>query len=48
MLGINSGHRRPRFVRDFLEGEASVAAALAAYVHAVKSGEFPTQEHAYQ
>jgi 3-methyl-2-oxobutanoate hydroxymethyltransferase len=48
MLGINSGHRRPRFVRDFLKGEASIAVALEAYVRAVKSGEFPTQEHAYQ
>jgi 3-methyl-2-oxobutanoate hydroxymethyltransferase len=49
MLGINSGHRRPRFVRDFLAGsDGSVANALEAYVRAVKSGEFPTAEHGYQ
>ena len=48
MLGINSGHRRPRFVRDFLAGGGSVAGALEAFVRAVKSGEFPTAEHGYQ
>ncbi len=49
MLGLNSGHRRPRFVRDFLAGsEGSIAGALEAFVRAVKSGEFPTAEHGYQ
>jgi 3-methyl-2-oxobutanoate hydroxymethyltransferase len=48
MLGINSGHRRPRFVRDFLGQGGSVAGALEAYVKAVKAGEFPTAEHGYQ
>jgi 3-methyl-2-oxobutanoate hydroxymethyltransferase len=49
MLGINSGHRRPRFVRDFLAGgDGTIAGALEAYVRAVKSGEFPTAEHGYQ
>ena len=49
MLGINSGHRRPRFVRDFLAGsDGSIAGALEAFVQAVKSGEFPTAEHGYQ
>jgi len=48
MLGINSGHRRPRFVRDFLADGGSIAGALEAYVRAVKSGEFPTAEHGYQ
>jgi 3-methyl-2-oxobutanoate hydroxymethyltransferase len=49
MLGLNSGHRRPRFVRDFLAGsDGSIAKALEAYVRAVKSGEFPTAEHGYQ
>jgi 3-methyl-2-oxobutanoate hydroxymethyltransferase len=48
MLGINSGHRRPRFVRDFLKDGGSVAGALEAFVRAVKSREFPTEEHGYQ
>ena len=40
MLGITSG-RVPRFVKNFLAGQASVAAALAAYVSEVKAGTFP-------
>ena len=30
MLGINSGHRRPRFVKDFLESAGSIAGAVKA------------------
>ena len=48
LLGLDSGHRRPRFVRDFLADGGSIAGALEAYVRAVKSGEFPTAEHGYQ
>ncbi|RMH93011.1 3-methyl-2-oxobutanoate hydroxymethyltransferase [Lysobacter pythonis] len=48
MLGLDSGHRRPRFVRDFLAGGGSVAGAVRAYVDAVKSGAFPTAEHSYE
>ncbi len=44
MLGITSG-RRPKFSKDFLIGHESVQAAVAAYVRAVKSGEFPGPEH---
>jgi 3-methyl-2-oxobutanoate hydroxymethyltransferase len=32
---------RPRFVRDFLEGQGSVEAAVRRYVAAVKDGSFP-------
>lgn len=46
-LGINSGHRRPRFVKDFLESNGSIDAAFAQYVKEVKSGEFPSIEHGY-
>ena len=46
MLGIGEGKRR--FVRNFLTAQnPSVAAALAEYVRAVKSGEFPTAENAF-
>jgi 3-methyl-2-oxobutanoate hydroxymethyltransferase len=48
MLGINSGHRRPRFVQDFLAQGGSVEGAVEAYVRAVKAGEFPTREHSYE
>jgi 3-methyl-2-oxobutanoate hydroxymethyltransferase len=40
MLGITSG-RVPRFVKNFLAGQPSVAAALTAYVSEVKAGKFP-------
>ncbi|QQS54140.1 MAG: 3-methyl-2-oxobutanoate hydroxymethyltransferase [Candidatus Competibacteraceae bacterium] len=44
MLGITPG-RRPRFSKDFLTGHDSLRAAVEAYVHAVKSSEFPGPEH---
>jgi 3-methyl-2-oxobutanoate hydroxymethyltransferase len=45
-LGITPG-RKARFVRDFMAGAASVEAALAAYVTAVKDGSFPGPEHCF-
>src|SRR4249919_228357 len=48
LLGINSGHRRPRFVKDFLAGGGSIEGAIKAYVDAVRSGAFPTAEHSYE
>ena len=48
MLGINSGHRRPRFVRNFLVGNDSIAAAVQAYAKAVRDGSFPGPEHGYE
>lgn len=46
-LGINSGHRRPRFVKNFLTGNSSIDDAFKQYVSEVKSGAFPTVEHGY-
>jgi 3-methyl-2-oxobutanoate hydroxymethyltransferase len=48
MLGLNSGHRRPRFVKDFMQDAGSIHAALQAYAHAVRTGEFPTKDHSYE
>ena len=48
MLGINSGHRRPRFVKDFLATGGSVAGAVEAYAAAVRDGSFPGPEHGYK
>ena len=48
MLGLDLGHRRPRFVRDFLAEGGSVAGAVAAYVEAVQAGSFPAEEHGYK
>jgi 3-methyl-2-oxobutanoate hydroxymethyltransferase len=45
-LGITPG-RPARFVRNFMRGNDSVAAALAAFVAAVKDGSFPAAEHCF-
>ena len=47
MLGINLG-KNPKFVRNFMDGAASVRDAMAAYVAAVKDGSFPDDQlHAW-
>lgn len=46
MLDIAPG-RKARFVKNFMLGQPSIAAALAAYVAAVKDGSFPAAEHCY-
>ena len=48
MLGLDSGHRRPKFVRDFLVEGGSVAGAARAYIDAVRDGSFPGPEHSYK
>ncbi|GAA5075966.1 3-methyl-2-oxobutanoate hydroxymethyltransferase [Lysobacter panacisoli] len=47
LLGVNSGHRRPRFVKDFLGEGGSVLGAFQAYATAVREGSFPDAEHSY-
>ena len=47
MLGLDSGHRRPKFVKDFLAEGGSVAGAARAFVAAVRDGSFPGAEHSY-
>ncbi|MBW8313094.1 MAG: 3-methyl-2-oxobutanoate hydroxymethyltransferase [Rhizobium sp.] len=47
LLGLNSGHRRPRFVKDFLADGGSIEGAFRAYAEAVRSGAFPAPEHGY-
>jgi len=46
ILDITSG-RKPRFVRNFMAGAASPQEAVARYVRAVKSGEYPAPEHCF-
>jgi 3-methyl-2-oxobutanoate hydroxymethyltransferase len=48
MLGIASGHRRPRFVKNFLAGRDSIEDAVRAYAEEVRAGRFPGPEHGYQ
>lgn len=47
LLGINSGHRRPKFVKDFLAEGGSIAGAVRAFADAVRNGSFPDAEHSY-
>jgi 3-methyl-2-oxobutanoate hydroxymethyltransferase len=46
VLDITSG-RKPRFVRNFMDGSPSPRQALSRYVQAVKSGEYPAPEHCF-
>ena len=47
LLGLDSGHRRPKFVKDFLAGGGSVEGAVRAFAEAVRAGAFPDASHAY-
>jgi len=47
MLGAFPG-RSPKFVKNFLEGQASIEAAVVAYIAAVKAGTFPSPEHCFK
>lgn len=46
MLGVFPG-RKARFVRNFMDGQATIEAAVSAYVQAVKEGSFPGPEHCF-
>ena len=46
MLSVFPG-RKARFVRNFMEGQPSIEAAVLAYVAAVKDGSFPAPEHCF-
>jgi 3-methyl-2-oxobutanoate hydroxymethyltransferase len=46
MLGLHHG-KKPRFVKDFMAGASSIQEAIANYVAAVKTGQFPSKEHEF-
>ena len=46
VLGITQG-KMPRFVENFLTGQASVLDGLKAYVKAVKDRSYPAKEHCF-
>jgi 3-methyl-2-oxobutanoate hydroxymethyltransferase len=46
MLGVFPG-RKARFVKDFMEGQTTIGAAVQAYVTAVKDKSFPAAEHCF-
>ncbi|MFD0928497.1 3-methyl-2-oxobutanoate hydroxymethyltransferase [Methylophilus glucosoxydans] len=55
LLGIYTGpadkapqdYKAPRFVQNFLQQGGSVQGAVERYVHAVKEGRFPGEQHSY-
>lgn len=46
LLGAGIG-RRPRFVKNFLQGTGSLESAVSTYVSDVQAGRFPGPEHVY-
>ena len=46
MLGVYPG-KTARFVKNFMDGQSSVQAAVEAYVQAVKEQTFPATEHTF-
>ncbi|MDO5069964.1 3-methyl-2-oxobutanoate hydroxymethyltransferase [Neisseria animaloris] len=46
MLGVFPG-KTAKFVKNFMEGQTSIQAAVAAYVAAVKNKTFPAAEHTF-
>jgi 3-methyl-2-oxobutanoate hydroxymethyltransferase len=46
LLGVFPG-RKARFVKNFMEGQTSIAGAFEAYVAAVRDGSFPGPEHCF-
>lgn len=46
MLDIYPG-KKARFVKNYMQGAASIADAVARYVREVKEGSFPAQEHSF-
>jgi 3-methyl-2-oxobutanoate hydroxymethyltransferase len=46
MLDITTG-RKPRFVRNFMQGASNNLEAVKNYVRAVKQGEYPAPEHCF-
>ncbi|MDR2172783.1 MAG: 3-methyl-2-oxobutanoate hydroxymethyltransferase [Burkholderiales bacterium] len=46
MLGVFPG-KTARFVRNFMQGAASIDEAVTTYVASVRDGSFPTTEHCY-
>jgi 3-methyl-2-oxobutanoate hydroxymethyltransferase len=48
LLGLDSGHRRPKFVKDFLGEGGSIEGAFRAFADAVRAGTFPDAAHSYQ
>lgn len=47
VLGLSLTGHTPKFVKNFMQGQPDIGAAIAAYVQAVKTGAFPAPEHGF-
>src|SRR5688500_1261942 len=47
LLGVDTGHRRPQFVKDILAEGGALARAVRALDDAVRDGSFPDAGHSY-
>lgn len=45
--GSTPGRRTPRFVRNYMDGAASIEAAVQSYVRSVKDKSYPAPEHCF-
>ena len=45
LLGLSA--HTPRFVENFMQGRSSIREALQAFVDAVRSGDYPRDEHSF-
>lgn len=46
ILNITAG-KKPKFSKNFLQGQPSIQAAVSRYVNEVKRGQFPDQSHSF-
>jgi 3-methyl-2-oxobutanoate hydroxymethyltransferase len=46
MLGLRFG-KQPRFVKNFLAETSDIPAAIRAYIDAVRTEQFPAEEHSF-
>lgn len=46
LLGLTVGFK-PKFVKQFMEGQSQIKQAVADYIHAVQVEEYPADEHCY-
>lgn len=46
LLGVFPGHKA-KFVKNFMDGQTSIADAISSYVQAVKQKSFPAPEHSF-
>jgi len=47
MLGLSLSGRTPKFVRNFMQGQNSIADAMSLYARSVKDHSFPAAEHEF-